>query len=238
MKALILAAGLGTRLKPLSDKTPKALIKINEITLLERTITKLKQAGFDQIIVNVHHHANQIISFLNANNNFNIEIVISDEQDQLLDTGGGIKKTAWFFDDGKPFLIHNVDIVSDIDLNDLYHAHSSSDAIATLAVKERDSQRYFLFDEKNNLSGWENFKTGEYILTRHTSNKLEVLTFSGIHMVSPEIFNLITETGKFSIVPVYLRLSKDHIIKAYRHTGQWIDVGKIETLELAQQMIK
>ena len=144
MKALIFAAGLGTRLKPLTDKIPKALIPIGGKPLLEHVILKLKASGFNEIIVNVHHFPDQIIDFLKSKNNFDIRIEVSDERNLLLDTGGGIKNTAWFFDDGKPFLVHNVDILSNVDLNDLYNEHIHSDSLATLVVSKRDTFRYLL----------------------------------------------------------------------------------------------
>ena len=144
MKAMIFAAGLGTRLKPLTNDKPKALVTVNGTTLLELTINKLIQHGFNEIIINIHYFGNQIIDFLKSKNNFNISITISDESELLLDTGGGLKKTAYFFNDNKPFLVHNVDIVSEINLTELYAQHLQSDAIATLAVKNRKSSRYFI----------------------------------------------------------------------------------------------
>jgi len=146
MKAMIFAAGKGTRLQPLTNDIPKALVKVNNITLLEIIINKLKHFGFNDIIINVHHFAEQIKDFLNKNNNFGIKITISDESSLLLETGGGLKKAAWFFDDNKPFLIHNVDILSDINLSELYDFHIQSQSLATLAVMHRITSRYFLFD--------------------------------------------------------------------------------------------
>ena len=141
MKAMIFAAGLGTRLKPMTDTIPKALVPIAGKPLLEHVILRLKEAGFDELIVNVHHFPDQIIDFLRANNNFGIRIEISDERDVLLDTGGAIRKAAWFFDDGKPFLVHNVDILSNLNLGDLYHQHLTTNPLATLVVSERDTFR-------------------------------------------------------------------------------------------------
>ena len=161
MKALIFAAGLGTRLKPLTDTMPKALVPIDGKPLLEHVILKLKAAGFNQIIVNVHHFPDQIIDFLKSKNNFDLRIEVSDERDKLLDTGGGVKKAKWFFDDGKPFLVHNVDILSNIDLQSLYQQHLETSPLATLVVSEHDTFRYFLFDKEARLKGWINEKTGE-----------------------------------------------------------------------------
>ncbi|MDD3541727.1 MAG: sugar phosphate nucleotidyltransferase, partial [Petrimonas sp.] len=161
MKAMIFAAGLGTRLKPLTDTMPKALVPVAGKPLLWHTIQKLKAAGFDEIIINVHHFAGQIRQYIQDNNRFGIRIEFSDETQALLDTGGGIKKASWFFDDEKPFLIHNVDILSDIDLQNLYHFHTNSNSVATLVVSERKTSRYLLFDKNNHLAGWINEKSGE-----------------------------------------------------------------------------
>ena len=153
MKAMILAAGLGTRLKPLTDKIPKALLMINDKPLLFYIINKLKQAGVNEIILNVHHHAEQIIDFLKENNHFNISVEISNEED-LLDTGGGLKKAGYFFDDGNPFLLHNVDVISSIDLTEMINHHNNQRNLVTLAVKRRKTSRYLLFDSNEQLVGW------------------------------------------------------------------------------------
>ena len=153
MKAMIFAAGMGTRLKPLTDSIPKALIPVGGIPLLEHVILKVKAAGFSDIIINVHHFHNQIIDFLQTKNNFDINIAISDERNQLLETGGGLKKAQWFLDDKAPFLVHNVDILSNVDLKTLYEQHLQNAALATLVVSQRESMRYFLFDEQHNLKG-------------------------------------------------------------------------------------
>src|ERR1035437_430043 len=158
MKAMIFAAGLGTRLKPITDNLPKALVPITGKPLLEHTILKLKSAGFDEIIVNIHHFPDQIIDFLKVNNNFGIRIEVSDERDQLLDTGGGIRKAKQFFDNGEPFLVHNVDILSNVDLAELYNQHLRTNSLATLVVSQRDTFRYLLFDNNLRLNGWINEK--------------------------------------------------------------------------------
>ena len=226
MKAIIFAAGLGTRLQPLTNNKPKALVEINGTTLLEIVVRRLKSFGFNDIIINVHHFSDMIIDFLKKNNNFDTNITISDESGAILDTGGGLKKTAWFFNDNKPFLVHNVDIISNIDLSEMYNKHLNSDAIATLAVRNRKSSRYFLFDEDNTLCGWENTKTQEIKLAKKTNSQLTQYAFSGIHVISPEIFNHINEKGKFSIVDVYLKLAATHNIKAFNHDKSlWFDVG-------------
>ncbi len=241
MKAIIFAAGLGTRLRPLTYSKPKALIEINGTPLLEIIIKKLKFYGFNDIIINVHYFAEQIIDFLKQKNNFDINISISDETDFLLDTGGGLKKTEWFFNDNKPFLVHNVDILSNIDLKQLYEFHIHSKALVTLAVKNKQTSRCLLFDNNNQLCGWKNIKTDktEDIKTVKKYNiSLTPLAFSGIHIINPSIFDLIKEKGKFSIIDVYLRLAKDNRIIGFSNNNfLWIDVGKKENLIKANKII-
>lgn len=241
MKALIFAAGLGTRLKPLTDTMPKALVPIDGKPLLEHVILKLKAAGFNQIIVNVHHFPDQIIEFLKSKNNFDLRIEISDERDKLLDTGGGVKNAKWFFDDGKPFLVHNVDILSNIDLQSLYQQHLETSPLATLVVSERDTFRYFLFDEEARLKGWINEKTGEVRPDHLTHTELyNKLAFSGIQVLSPDVFKLMEHfPDHFSIVDFYLRNAAQQKIKAYvPHALKMIDVGKLNVLTEAEQFVK
>lgn len=241
MKALIFAAGLGTRLKPLTDTMPKALVPIDGKPLLEHVILKLKAAGFNQIIINVHHFPDQIIEFLKSKNNFDLRIEISDERDKLLDTGGGVKKAKWFFDDGKPFLVHNVDILSNIDLQSLYQQHLETSPLATLVVSERDTFRYFLFDEEARLKGWINEKTGEVRPDHLTHTELyNKLAFSGIQVLSPDVFKLMEHfPDHFSIVDFYLRNAAQQQIKAYvPHALKMIDVGKLNVLTEAEQFVK
>ncbi len=241
MKAMIFAAGLGTRLKPLTDTIPKALVPIHGKPLLEHIILKLKTAGIEEIIVNVHHHPDMIIDFLNEKNNFNIRIEISDEREKLLDTGGGIKKASWFFDDGEPFLIHNVDILSNVDVEALLKSHQQADnQLVTLVVSWRETNRYLLFDKENKLHGWVNVKTGE---TKPTSNiavdEFEKFAFSGIQIVSPKIFELMESEGdKFPIIDFYLKTCKKHKITGYvPEFFHMIDVGKIDSLEKAEELV-
>ena len=229
MKAIIFAAGLGTRLKHLTEHTPKALVKAGDITLLEHVITKLKQAEVNEIIINVHHFYEQIIDFIQKNN-FGIKICFSIEDEKLLDTGGGLKKASWFFDDNKPFFIHNVDVISDINLQEMLDVHLRENAMATLAVRNRITQRYFLFDATNRLCGRENLNTGECILLPNSPPKTELnrLAFSGIHVVSPTIFEYMPSKDVFPITELYLNIP--HKIIAYQHDyGQWKDMGKIES---------
>lgn len=231
MNAMILAAGMGTRLMPLTKNKPKALIEVRGISLLERAIKKLTGSGADKIIINVHHHSQQIISFIN-NVDFDAEIIISDESSKLLDTGGGLKNAKDYFDKNKPFIVYNVDIVSDIDLNKMYDDHVSSGALATLAVRNRETSRYLLFDRNNILCGWKNIKSGKEKISRKIEGKFSEQAFSGIHVISPSIFDMIKKTGKFSLIEVYLELAKTQIIKSFNHNDSfWMDIGKIENLE-------
>ena len=236
---MIFAAGLGTRLRPLTNTMPKALVKVNGMPLLEIIIRRLKWFGFNRIIINVHHFPKQIIQFLEEKQYFNTEIAVSDETDLLLDTGGGITKAAWFFDNNEPFLVHNVDILCDLNLADLYDFHRQNKSLATLAVKTREASRVFLFNEKMELCGWKNRQTKDTIISKGREKDLTAIPFSGIHVISPEIFDKITETGVFSIVDVYLRLAKKHRIIAYPHEKyRWMDVGRPEQLEKAPEVLE
>ena len=238
MKAMIFAAGLGTRLRPLTNDRPKALVEVAGTPLLAHVIQRLKQFGVQDLIVNVHHFADLVIDFLEKNDHFGLNITISDERDHLLETGGGLKKAAWFFDDGQPFLVHNVDIVSDLDLHALYQRHLKRGGLATLAVTERTSSRYLLFDRYHRLKGWTNVKTGEVRMARRTRARLKPWAFSGIHIIDPALLDLVTETGAFSIIDVYLRLAATHTIRAFPHPAEgWLDVGKKENLEPAARLL-
>lgn len=240
MKAMIFAAGLGTRLKPLTDTMPKALVPVAGKPLLWHTIRKLKATGFDEIIINVHHFAEQIIDYIKANNGFDIRIEFSDETRALLDTGGGVKKASWFFDDEKPFLIHNVDILSDIDLQDLYRFHTSGNSAATLVVSERETSRYLLFDENNHLKGWINEKTGETKspFPDFNSDRYKKLAFSGIHVLNPSILGHMQDfPEKFSIIDFYLSVCKRERVTAFIPKDlQLIDVGKPDSLSSAEKL--
>lgn len=237
---MIFAAGLGTRLKPLTDHMPKALVPVAGKPMLEHVIEKLKAAGFDEIVINVHHFANQIIDFLKKKNNFGITIHISDETDFLLDTGGGIKKAAPYFDE--PFLIHNVDILSNTDLKALYNYHLQSGNDATLLVSPRQTTRYLLFNSDRRLCGWINKET---LQTKpegfiYQPNVQKEYAFSGIHIISPGLFKYMDEkwNGKFSIMDFYLQLCHEAIIGGYaKEDLQLIDIGKPETLARAEEYI-
>jgi len=238
MKAMIFAAGKGTRLKPLTDNTPKALVKVNGTPMLEIIIKKLIKTGVNEIIINVHYLANQIIEFLKSKNNFGIRIEISYEQEQLLDTGGGLKKAAWFFDNNEAFILHNVDVISNIDLTEILEYHKNSNFLATLAVRKRESSRYFLFNKTNELCGWQNIKTSEKILSK-TDENLNQFAFSGIHIIDSRIFSFLKNEGAFSIVPSYIELSKNNKIIAYQHDKDfWFDIGDKKKLEIAEKFLK
>ncbi len=234
---MILAAGLGTRLKPFTDKHPKALAIVNNKTILQRNIEYLASFGIKEVLINVHHFADQLIDFVKSNNGFGSNISFSDERDEVLETGGGIKKAAWFFEkDDQPFIVMNVDVLTDINLNSMIAQHLLNQPLATLAVSSRQTSRYFLFDESGRLCGWRNVKTGEEKISRHSQKYIEK-AFSGIQVISPESFPLIKMKGKFSMVDVYLELAKTNDIKAYDHTGsRFIDVGKPESILKAEEI--
>lgn len=237
MKAMIYAAGLGTRLKPLTDTKPKALVEIHNTPLLEIAIRKLIKFGFDEIIINIHHHAEQIKDFIKKNNSFGIRIEFSDESGLLLDTGGGLKKAFWFFDDFKPFLVYNVDILTDLDLKRIYNFHISKDTLVTLAVRKRTTSRYLLFDDNAQLCGWENTKLNIKKIIAIKATELNPFAFSGIHVINPSLFMLMTEEGYFSIIDVYLRLARKQRILAYNHDNTfWMDLGRKENLEEAEKL--
>jgi len=231
MRAMIFAAGRGTRLKPITDSRPKALVTINDLTLLEWVIRRLIKFDIKNIIINVHHFADQIIDYLNSKNNFGINIQISME-DELLDTGGGLKKAAWFFENEEAFLVHNVDILSDINLHQLYLSHLQSKAAATLAVRTRKTQRYFLFDKNNQLCGWQNIKTKEIIWSDAAVKDASPFSFCGIHIISKSFLDVLKNDKVFSIIPEYLRLAKSLTIAGYpTNDSNWIDLGRKENFE-------
>jgi len=228
-KAMILAAGLGTRLKPLTENKPKALLEWEGKPLLEQVILKLKAAGFTSIIINVHHLADLIMDFVRQMDHFGIEIEFSHEKDELLDTGGGIANASWFFGQD-PFLVYNVDILSDIDLGAMYEDHLKSGSMATLAVKERVTSRSLLMDEDGKLKGWRDNRTGETILCGTTSKGLAPIAFSAIHIMDPRVFKLFPKEKRFPLMPFYLDLAKTHPVNLYRHDrDSWKDMGKLES---------
>ena len=239
MQAMIFAAGLGTRLKPLTDRIPKALVSVGGEPLLKRVIFQLKDAGFTRIVVNVHHFSQQIIDYLRENNNFGMDIRISDESDKVLETGGGIKKAWPLFDQTEPILIHNVDILSNVNLQKFYQ---NAPLAARLLVSERKTKRYLLFDDTMRLVGWTNIETGEVKSPYpHLNPKdYQMYAFSGIHMVAPSLFPLMEdEPDKFPIMDFYLRHCDKVRIEGYvKNDLKLMDVGKQETLKEAEAFLK
>lgn len=237
MQAMIFAAGLGTRLKPLTEKVPKALIEVGGMTLLERVVLKLKAAGVQRMVINVHHFSERVIRFIRAKDNFGMEVIISDESSCLLDTGGGIKKAGHAFDPQSPVLLHNVDILSNADLRAFYSQNLTNDA--TLLVSNRDTKRYLLFDNDMNLVGWTHLGTGEIRspYPRLNIDKCRRYAFSGIHLFSPRLLKLMDNfPEKFGIMDFYLSVCHQTNIRGCLQKGlQLIDVGKIDTLKEAEQ---
>ena len=227
-QAMIFAAGLGTRLKPLTDTMPKALVSVGGQPLLWHVIMKLKAAGFERIVVNVHHFAQQIIDYLAANQNFGLDIRISDESEKLLETGGGIKKALPLFDPHSPILIHNVDILSNVDLSQL------DVDVPTLVVSERKTKRYLQVDESMQLIGWKNIETGEV-----KGREGRSLAFSGIHVFHPSLFPLLNDwPERFPVMDFYLKVCAHHLVRGIEVKNlQLLDVGKLDTLEQAKSFI-
>ena len=237
MKAMILAAGLGTRLKPFTNNHPKALAIVNGKSLLQRNIEYLASFGFNDVIVNVHHFADQVIDLIDNNKGFGSKITISDETEEVLETGGGIKNAGWFLGkDPSPFVVMNVDILTDLDLGKMLAFHVKNNSLATLAVTERETSRYFLFDEKDQLCGWRNVKTGEERISRKSSKYMQK-AFSGIQIISPEIFSLMLQTGKFSMVDAYLKLAETNPVMGFEHSAlKFVDAGKPESILKAEEL--
>ncbi|NOZ35854.1 MAG: NTP transferase domain-containing protein [Chlorobi bacterium] len=239
MKAFILAAGLGTRLKPITDNKPKALVSLSGKTFLEHTILNLKTQGINNFVINIHHFADQITAFLKEKNKFDCNIQISDERANLLNTGGALLHAKNYFSENENILIYNVDIFSDINIYELTEFHKKNNALATLAVHKSNSSRKLVFDADMQLCRWKNIETQEIKIARQSKNKLSDYSFTGIHIVNTEIFKYITETGKFSIIDLYLRLAKNHKILAYEtNYNYWFDLGKKETLKQAETNYK
>jgi len=241
MKAMILAAGLGTRLRPLTDDRPKALVEVGGRTLLEITLSRLRAFGIHAVIVNVHHFADMVVDYLRTNENFGMRVEVSREE-VLLDTGGGLKKAAWFFleksaNSDEPFVLHNVDVISTIDLGRMVQFHRDHNALATLAVQDRETSRYLLFDHQGQLCGRRGAKGSKNI---PTAQRTDAWAFSGIHIVSPRTFAMMTEEGAFSIVTSYLRLAaRGEKILAFRADEYyWRDLGRAENVARAERDFK
>lgn len=235
---MILAAGLGTRLAPLTGNTPKALVNLGGKPMLQRVAEKLIAAGASTIVVNVHHQADQVVSFLEKLARPGVRYIVSDESVLLLDTGGGLKKAAPHLGGGGPVILHNADVLSDIDLKGMVSHHLASRAMATLAVSRRTSTRYFLWDAGGRLGGWENIANGERILCGSRSERdLERMAFSGIHVVDPRLFRHLPEADVFSINQVYLQLAAAHAVIRFVHDHRyWADIGTPEKLRQAAQL--
>jgi len=236
MKAMIFAAGLGKRLGSITESIPKALVDINGKTALQRAVEKCSAHGFNDIIINVHHFADMVDDEVTRLHKLGFRVSISDERDKLLENGGGLYKARHFFDK-TPFLLYNVDIISDFDLTSLYRQHILRKGLATLAVRHRPGNRFLLVDNEGQLRGWRNISTGEQILAGVVEKDLSEIAFSSMHIVDPEIFNYMHE-GIYSMVTLYLRLAGEHNIYTLKHDeGYWIDVGTPESLELVRKLL-
>ncbi len=237
MNAMIFAAGLGTRLRPLTESIPKALVKVNGKPLLQLVIERLKQNGVENIVINTHHFSHSVVDFLKSNDYFGVNIRISEEEN-LLDTGGGLAKAKEFFDPDAPVLLHNVDVISNFDLKKIVEYNSRQKAAATLLVRNRRSNRYLLFDENYELIGWENIKEDKSVITRF-SETLQKLAFSGISFVTPLFLEGLPESGSFSIIDAYLQLAdRMKIVGLVDNISYWFDVGTIEKLKNAEEYFK
>jgi NDP-sugar pyrophosphorylase family protein len=236
MKAMILAAGYGTRLQPLTNHKPKALVEIDGIPMLQLIIVKLINTGVDEIIINTHHFADQIAVFLNSNNHFGIRIELSHEN-EILGTGGGLKKAEYFFDDNQPFFLHNVDILSTIDLKQMYRFHQEHKAMVTLAIQSRATSRGFIVDEQNVICGHEDKDNERIRLKRTPQGKSRFMAFCGIHIISSDIFQFMHEIGRFSIIDSYLKLIEQGfpIFGFPSDDFYWKDIGKLKTLDEIHQ---
>ncbi len=242
MKAMILAAGLGMRLRPLTDHRPKALVEIAGRTLLEITLARLRAFGISDVIINVHHFADMVMEYLKTNNNFGMRITISREE-VLLDTGGGLKKAAYFFGDDsssreEPFILHNVDVISTIDLQRMVQLHTENQALATLAVQDRETSRYLLFDNASELCGRRSEREKTELV--RSAEQVQPLAFCGIHVISPRLFALMSEEGAFSIITSYLRLAAqgEKILDFRADEYYWRDLGKLDNVAQAAEDLK
>ena len=237
MKALIFAAGKGTRLKPFTDYHPKALARVNDVPLLERNIKYLQSYGINDFVINIFHFGEQIVEFLKEHDHFGANIEISDEKDQLLETGGGLVFARRFLDDGEDFLILNADILTDLNITEFVKYHQEKKDFATLAVSDRKSSRKLLFNPEMVLRGWVNVETGEQRLAEFNKG-FKPLAFSGIHCMNPAIFGKIKRTGKFSIMEGYLDLMHTEKIHGFEHQAKLIDVGRPESIVEAEKYFK
>jgi N-acetyl-alpha-D-muramate 1-phosphate uridylyltransferase len=237
MKAIVFAAGLGTRLYPLTADKPKAMVELSGKPLIYYAIEKLKKSGVDELVVNVHHFADVLVNYLNTTD-FGVEIRISDERDCLLDTGGGLFKAQQFFTGNEPFIAYNVDVISTVDLREVLKFHNEKSPIATLVVRDRETSRYFRFNEEHQLVGWENLSTGKFTESRPSETYFR-RAFSGIQILSPSIFELYPFDGApFSMTSLYLKLSQDFpIFGFFDRSDYWLDLGKMGQIENAERWI-
>jgi MurNAc alpha-1-phosphate uridylyltransferase len=236
LKALILAAGLGTRLKPLTNNKPKALVEINGTPLIEYAIMHLKYYGVNDIIINIHHLGEQLIAFVKQKKSFGINIQFSDERAELLDTGGAIVKAKDFFDNDD-FLVYASDVITNFSISDFIAEHKSQQNLASLAVKKRETTRSLLFDANMHLCGWRNNANGETIESRNISGTAD-FGFSGIHCISPRIFEFLPKSGPFSITQWYLKLAEENIINGFNQSAYpWYEFGRLERLKATEKQI-
>jgi N-acetyl-alpha-D-muramate 1-phosphate uridylyltransferase len=237
MKAMIFAAGLGKRLGKITENIPKALVQINGRTALQLAVEKCSLHGFTDIIVNVHHFADMIEDEVAKLNKSGFRITVSDEREKLLDTGGGLYKARAFFDKS-PFLVYNVDIISDLNLTSLFNYHIEKNGLATLAVRERTGSRFFLINKSGLISGWRNRSTGEEIISNNTGEMLSEIAFSGMHIIEPEIFNYMND-GIYTMTDLYLKLAQNHNIYTFRDDeGFWGDIGTPESLGYIRKLVE
>ncbi|MBR3951512.1 MAG: nucleotidyltransferase family protein [Bacteroidaceae bacterium] len=238
MKAMIFAAGLGTRLRPLTDTMPKALVPIDGKPLLHHLLHKLQHAGCSHVVINVHHHAQQIIEYVERHD-YGMRIAISDESNMLLDTGGGLRKAGSLLEGDEPILVHNVDILSNIDFDTLLQSHHP-DNLATVVVSQRNTSRYLLFDKEMRMRGWTNINSGDVKPQGLDTTPLQQTAFAGIHIVSPRIFEQMRNMpDKFSIIDFYLQAMSEHRIMGYiPQDFTMLDVGKIDSLAPAEEFVK
>lgn len=238
-KAIILAAGLGTRLRPITSDRPKALVKVDGIPLLEYACLHCKFYGIKHIIINVHHFAGQIIDFLKSKNNFGIDIEISDESEKLLETGGGIKKASAFFEGCSRILAYNVDILTDLNLSEMIDFHDKQSSFVTLAVRNRKTSRYILVDQSKRMVGWKNMSTNETLIKVVPHSRIKPLGFSGVQILSPEIYKCFENyPDRFSIMDTYIDICKEKNIFSFIHDSTfWMDIGKLDMLAEADKVL-
>ncbi|KPK79631.1 MAG: hypothetical protein AMS27_17815 [Bacteroides sp. SM23_62_1] len=235
MKAMILAAGQGTRLKPLTDHIPKPLVRFNGVPLLEIIINRLFVSGIDEIVINIHHMADQVLEFLKKKDYYNGRVIISDERDRLMDTGGGVLKARDLLYSDEPFLLHNVDVLTSLDINQLIMSHKKEKALITIAVKKRPTSRLLLFDENNCLAGWCHNETGEMRIGREYMGELSSYGNSCVYIFNPEFFDLVDNQEPVSLTDIYLELARQYIIKAFIHNDDyWYNLGLYDSFVKAE----